>query len=170
MVLVRLKTSNSKLSDIFSRIGKVLRKARIEASRSDRSCSGLLGSHGTRLSPPRPSRVPVKACGRLVVEEKLTDSKFGRPLASVSKPVHSQPLTTYLAKALLLFIELRTGDERADEAVALVQVAVALIVAVGAVVEAHRTAAEEDRVAAGFLVLIQFVRPGVGRCCPGRCR
>lgn len=58
------------------------------------------------LSPPRPLSVVVNACGRLAVEEKVTDSKLGRPLASVSKPVNSQPFTKDRAKALVLFVNL----------------------------------------------------------------
>src|ERR1022692_4965736 len=64
--------------------------------------SGLLGSQGTRLSPPRPVRLPVKAnrLDTLVVEEKPTDSKLGRPLARVKSPFHSQPLRSDLANLL----------------------------------------------------------------------
>src|ERR1039458_284650 len=89
--------------DNFSRIGHVL--ARRPSKRVMGSMrNGLLGSHGTRLSPPSPSRLPVKAnrFDTLVEEEKPTDSKLGRPLASVRKPSNSQPLIRNLATLLPL--------------------------------------------------------------------
>src|ERR1017187_277583 len=100
-VLVMLNTSKRSSSDILSRSGHVL--ARRPSKRGMGSIQiGLLGSQGTRLSPPSPSRLPVNACGRLEVEEKPTDSKLGRPLARVRKPSNSQPLIRNLATLLPL--------------------------------------------------------------------
>ncbi len=46
----------------------------------------------------------------------------------------------------------------------LIQIAIAFVQAVRAIVESHRSAAEENRVAAGLLIFIEFVGPGVRDC------
>ena len=103
----------------------------------------------------------MNACGRFDVDEKLTDSKDGRPLASVSEPVHCPTVHHIPGKGVVTFQERRLRDEAGDQALPLIEIAVAFIIAIGAVVQPHGATREEDGVAARFLILVELVRPGV---------